>query len=278
MARILKDIIMLGAAIGDIAGSRFEFDNHRDTDFELFHSDSDFTDDTVCTTAVADWVLQECGDDLASILRDWYAAYPSPKGAYGGRFLQWLQSGDPQPYNSWGNGSAMRVSAVGWAFGTLEETLYFAEQSAAVTHNHPEGIKGAQAVAAAIFWARNGISKAQIQENITRQFGYRLNQSCDQIRPHYRFNESCQETVPQAITAFLESSGFEHAVRLAVSLGGDSDTLAAITGSIAEACYGIPAAMRERALAILPRRIAETLLAFESSIRPSENIRNKEPI
>ena len=269
---------MLGAAIGDIAGSRFEFDNHRDTDFELFHPDSDFTDDTVCTTAVADWVLQGCGDDLASILRDWYAAYPAPKGAYGGRFIQWLQSGDPQPYNSWGNGSAMRVSAVGWAFGTLEETLYFAEQSAAVTHNHPEGIKGAQAVAAAIFWARNGISKAQIQENITRQFGYRLNQSCDQIRPYYRFNESCQETVPQAITAFLESSGFEHAVRLAVSLGGDSDTLAAITGSIAEACYGIPAAMRERALAILPRRIAETLLALESSIRPSENIRNKEPI
>ena len=172
----------------------------------------------------------------------------------------------------------MRVSAVGWAFGTLEETLYFAEQSAAVTHNHPEGIKGAQAVAAAIFWARNGISKAQIQENITRQFGYRLNQSCDQIRRHYGFNESCQETVPQAVTAFLESSGFKHAVRLAVSLGGDSDTLAAITGSIAEACYGIPAAMRERALAILPRRIAETLLAFESSIRPSENIRNKEPI
>ena len=278
MARILKDIIMLGAAIGDIAGSRFEFDNHRDTDFELFHTDSDFTDDTVCTTAVADWVLQGCGDDLASILRDWYAAYPSPKGAYGGRFLQWLQSGDLQPYNSWGNGSAMRVSAVGWAFGTLEETLYFAEQSAAVTHNHPKGIKGAQAAAAAIFWARNGISKAQIQENITRQFGYRLNQSCDQIRPYYHFNESCQETVPQAITAFLESSGFEHAVRLAVSLGGDSDTLAAITGSIAEACYGIPAAMRERALAILPRRIAETLLAFESSIRPSENIRNKEPI
>lgn len=269
---------MLGAAIGDIAGSRFEFDNHRDTDFELFYPDSDFTDDTVCTTAIADWVLQGCGEDLASILRDWYAAYPSPKGAYGGRFLQWLQSNSPQPYNSWGNGSAMRVSAVGWAFGTLEETLYFAEQSAAVTHNHPEGIKGARAVAAAIFWARNGISKAQIQENITRQFGYRLNQSCDQIRPHYRFNESCQETVPQAITAFLESSGFEHAVRLAVSLGGDSDTLAAITGSIAEACYGIPAAMRERALAILPRRIAETLLAFESSIRPSENIRNKEPI
>ena len=268
---------MLGITIGDIVGSRFEFDNCRSTEFELFHPACDFTDDTVCATAVADWVLQGCTDNLVPIMQDWYKRYPNPVGAYGERFQSWVQAASPEPYNSWGNGSAMRVSAVGWAFGTLEETLYFAEQSAAVTHNHPEGIKGAQAVAAAIFWARNGISKAQIQENITRQFGYRLNQSCDQIRPHYRFNESCQETVPQAITAFLESSGFEHAVRLAVSLGGDSDTLAAITGSIAEACYGIPAAIRERALAILPRRIAETLLAFESSIRPSENIRNKEP-
>ena len=158
----------------------------------------------------------------------------------------------------------MRVSAVGWAFATLEETLHFSEQSAIVTHNHPEGIKGAQAVAAAIFWARTGIGKAQIKENITRQFGYDLSQSCDQIRPHYHFNESCQETVPQAITAFLESDDFEHAIRLAVSLGGDSDTLVAITGSIAEAYHGIPASMREHALAILSRRIAETLLTFES--------------
>ena len=158
----------------------------------------------------------------------------------------------------------MRVSAVGWAFSTLEETLHFAEQSAAVTHNHPEGIKGAQTVAAAIFWARTGMGKPQLKENITRQFGYDLSQSCDQIRPHYHFNESCQDTVPQAVTAFLESDDFEHAIRLAVSLGGDSDTLAAITGSIAEAYYGIPASMREHALAILPRRIAETLLTFES--------------
>ena len=158
----------------------------------------------------------------------------------------------------------MRVSAVGWAFATLEETLHFAEQSAIVTHNHPEGIKGAQAVAAAIFWARTGMGKAQIKENITRQFGYDLSQSCDQIRPHYHFNESCQETVPQAVTAFLESDDFEHAIRLAVSLGGDSDTLATIAGSIAEAYHGIPVSMREHALAILPRRIAETLLTFES--------------
>ena len=193
--------------------------------------------------------------NLASILQGWCRAYPCPKGAYGGRFSQWIEWKDPEPYNSWGNGSAMRVSAVGWAFATLEETLHFSEQSAIVTHNHPEGIKGAQAVAAAIFWARTGMGKVQIKENITRQFGYDLSQSCDQIRPHYHFNESCQETVPQAVTAFLESDDFEHAIRLAVSLGGDSDTLAAIAGSIAEAYHGIPASMREHALAILPRRI-----------------------
>ena len=255
---------MLGAVIGDIAGSRFEFDNYRHTDFDIFSPNSDFTDDTICTVAIADWVLQGCNDNLASILQGWCRTYPYPKGAYGGRFSQWIEWKDPEPYNSWGNGSAMRVSAVGWAFATLEETLHFAEQSATVTHNHPEGIKGAQAVAAAIFWVRTGMEKTQIKENITRQFGYDLSQSCDQIRPHYHFNESCQETVPQAITAFLESDDFEHAIRLAVSLGGDSDTLAAITGSIAEACYGIPTSMREHALAILPRRIAETLLTFES--------------
>ena len=242
---------MLGAVIGDIAGSRFEFDNYRHTDFDIFSPDSNFTDDTICTVAIADWVLQGYSDNLASILQGWCRAYPCPKGAYGGRFSQWIEWKDPEPYNSWGNGSAMRVSAVGWAFATLEETLHFSEQSAIVTHNHPEGIKGAQAVAAAIFWARTGIGKAQIKENITRQFGYDLSQSCDQIRPYYHFNESCQETVLQAITAFLESDDFEHAIRLAVSLGGDSDTLAAITGSIAEAYHGIPTAMREHALAIL---------------------------
>lgn len=224
---------MLGAVIGDIAGSRFEFDNYRHTNFDIFSPNSDFTDDTICTVTIANWVLQGCNDNLASILQGWCRAYPCPKGAYGGRFSQWIEWKEPEPYNSWGNGSAMRVSAVGWAFATLEENMHFAEQSAIVTHNHPEGIKGAQAVAAAIFWARTGMGKVQIKENITRQFGYDLSQSCDQIRPHYHFNESCQETVPQAITAFLESDDFEHAIRLAVSLGGDSDTLAAITGSIA---------------------------------------------
>ena len=167
---------MLGAVIGDIAGSRFEFDNYRHTDFDIFNRYSDFTDDTICTVAIADWVLQGCNDNLASILQVWCRAYPCPKGAYGGRFSQWIEWKDPEPYNSWGNGSAMRVSAVGWAFATLKETLHFAEQSAIVTHNHPEGIKGAQAVAAAIFWARTGMEKAQIKENITRQFGYDLSQ------------------------------------------------------------------------------------------------------
>ena len=255
---------MLGITIGDIVGSRFEFDNHRSTEFELFHPACDFTDDTVCATAVADWVLQGCTDNLVPIMQDWYKRYPNPVSAYGERFQSWVQAASPEPYNSWGNGSAMRVAAVGWAFGTLEETLYFAEQSAAVTHNHPEGIKGAQAVAAAIFWARNGISKAQIHENITQQFGYFMGRTCNEIRPTYLFNVSCEGTVPQALTAFLESENFEHAVRLAVSLGGDSDTLAAITGAVAEAFYGIPNALREHALAILPRDIAETLLACEA--------------
>ncbi|SPY04789.1 ADP-ribosylglycohydrolase [Neisseria flavescens] len=157
---------MLGAVIGDIAGSRFEFDNYRHIDFDIFSPDSDFTDDTICTVAIADWVLQGCNDNLASILQGWCRTYPCPKGAYGGRFSQWIEWKEPEPYNSWGNGSAMRVSAVGWAFATLEETLHFAEQSAIVTHNHPEGIKGAQAVAAAIFWARTGIVKAQIKKTL----------------------------------------------------------------------------------------------------------------
>lgn len=196
---------MLGAVIGDIAGSRFEFDNYRHTDFDIFSPDSDFTDDTICTVAIADWVLQGCNDNLASILQGWCRAYPCPKGAYGGRFSQWIEWKDPEPYNSWGNGSAMRVSAVAWAFATLEETLHFAEQSAIVTHNHPEGIKGAQAVAAAIFWARTGMGKAQIKENITRQFGYDLSQSCDQIRPHYHSTKAARKPYLKRLPPFLKA-------------------------------------------------------------------------
>ena len=196
---------MLGAVIGDIAGSRFEFDNYRHTDFDIFSPDSDFTDDTICTVAIADWVLQGCNDNLASILQSWCRAYPCPKGAYGGRFSQWIEWKDPEPYNSWGNGSAMRVSAVGWAFATLEETLHFAEQSAIVTHNHPEGIKGAQAVVAAIFWVRTGMEKAQIKENITRQFGYDLSQSCDQIRPIIISTKAVRKPYLKRLLPFLKA-------------------------------------------------------------------------
>ena len=168
-------------------------------------------------------------------------------------FRAWLESDNPQPYNSYGNGSAMRVSPVAWHCDTLAETLTYAEKSAAITHNHPEGIKGAQATAAAIFWARNGEDKAFIKSSISNKYGYDLNATCDAIRPHYHFNETCQDTVPQAIVAFLESRDFEDAIRLAVSLGGDSDTLAAITGSIAEAYYAdIPAWIRQETLARLP--------------------------
>lgn len=242
--------MLLGAAIGDIVGSRFEFDNYRATDFALFTAASTFTDDTICTVAVAEWLQQGGKDDLAAYMRYWCRKYDS---SYGGMFRAWLASNNPQPYNSYGNGAAMRVSPVAWHCATLAETLAYAAKSAAITHNHPEGIKGAQAAAAAIFWARHGADKAFIKSSISKEYGYDLSATCDAIRPHYRFNETCQDTVPQAIIAFLESRDFEDAIRLAVSLGGDSDTLAAITGSIAEAYYpNIPAGIRQEALARLP--------------------------
>ena len=256
---------MLGAAIGDIVGSRFEFNNCKRTDFELFTAQSDFTDDTVCTVAVADWILRGAGDDLAEIMQSWCRRYPYPKGAYGLRFRDWIHSDVPQPYHSLGNGSAMRVSAVGWAFDDLATTLEYAKRSAAITHNHPEGIAGAQATAAAIFWARKGYDKNDIREQITAQFAYDLTMSCDELRPVYRYTEFCAKTVPPALIAFLDSENFEHAIRLAVSLGGDSDTLTAITGSIAEAFYGeIPVEIQQSALQILPAELAEILLAVKS--------------
>lgn len=253
--------MMLGATIGDIVGSRFEFFNHKSTDFELFTSHSNFTDDTICTVAVAEWVLGGCQDDLVPIMQKWCRRYPNPDGAYGMKFNQWIHQDHPKPYRSWGNGSAMRVSAVGWAFDDLDNVITHAYDSAVITHNHPEGIKGAQATACAIFWARTGQDKAFIRDNITQLFDYDLSQTCDDIREDYRFNESCQGTVPPAIIAFLDSDSFEHAIRLAVSLGGDSDTLTAITGSIAEAYYrDIPPEMVANALAILPEEM-QTILA-----------------
>lgn len=233
---------MYGAIIGDIVGSAYEFHNIKTKGFPLFSSQCDYTDDSLMTIAVAQALVDPWADlegfkkNLVRSMQAMGRAYPYPTGAYGGRFSAWLRSPDPQPYGSFGNGSAMRVSPCGLYAGTLEEALTLAKASAEVTHDHPEGIKGAQAVAAAIFLARTGSRKTEIQTYIRENF-YPLEQTLDEIRPNYRFDESCQGTVPQAIQAFLEAASFEDAIRNAVSLGGDSDTLAAITGSIAWSYY-----------------------------------------
>lgn len=253
---------MTGAIAGDIIGSVYEFDNIKTTDFPLFTNESDYTDDTIMTVAVADWLLN--GGDLAKVMQRYGREYPYPTGGYGGRFSGWLREKDPLPYNSWGNGSAMRVSAVGWMFDSLEKTLEVAKETAVVTHNHPEGIKGAQATAAAIYLARTGKSKQDIKQYIETTFSYDLGRTCDEIRPFYRFNESCQGTVPEAIIAFLDSSDFENAIRLAVSLGGDSDTLACITGGIAEAFYGIPEDIERQVYDKLPGTFQKVIKEFKN--------------
>lgn len=240
---------MLGAIAGDIIGSVYEFNNQRTKEFPLLQAESTFTDDTILTVAVAEVLLTQ--GDYVSAFQHYYRRYPNPCGSYGARFAQWAASSHPEPYQSWGNGSAMRVSPIGFALGDLETVLQEAERSAAVTHNHPEGIKGAQATAAAIFLARQGATKAAIKAYVETTFGYDLSRSLAAIRPVYRFNESCQETVPEALIAFLEATDFEDALRNAVSLGGDSDTLTCITGGVAEAFYGIPEAIAHPILARL---------------------------
>ena len=245
---------MLGAVLGDMIGAPYEFDQGDKTkDFPLFCEDSLFTDDSVMTVAVAEALLDTLGgtDDeireaLVKSMRKWGRRYPT--AGYGGRFIIWLNIDDPRPYNSCGNGSAMRVSPAGWLGGSLEEVRRLARLSAEVTHNHPEGIKGAEATASAIYLARTGKTKDEIREYVVREFGYDLSRTCDEIRPTYRHVETCQETVPEAITAFLEGESFEDVIRTAVSLGGDCDTLACIAGSIAEAFYGIPKELIEAAV------------------------------
>lgn len=258
--------MILGAVIGDTVGSVYEFHNHKSVDFELFSPYCEYTDDSIVTVAVAKWLVIDPKHTLKTLeecLVEFGRRYPHPKGAYGGSFSNWLRSQNRKPYNSWGNGSAMRVSAVGWAFDTLDETLEIAKRSAEITHNHPEGIKGAQATAAAIFLARNGKSKEEIKDYITKTFGYNLNRTCDEIRPEYDFNESCQDTVPEAIVAFLDSHDFESAIRLGVSLGGDTDTLTCITGGIAEAYYkAIPQNITDKILTIIPQEFKEILGEF----------------
>lgn len=252
--------ILLGAIAGDVIGSRYEFCPVNTVDFELFNGDSSrFTDDTVMTVANADWLLT--GDSLLGVMQDYGNRYIT--AGYGGMFYQWLREYDPKPYNSFGNGSAMRVSPVGWAFDTLEETLHAAKQSAEVTHNHPEGIKGAQAVAAAIYLARTGQSKQAIKQYIEENFGYDLNRTCDEIRKTYRFDETCQGTVPESIIAFLESTDYESAIRLTISLNGDADTMGAITGGIAEAYYKeIPPHIKEEVLKRLPDEFIDVMKRF----------------
>ncbi len=232
---------MIGAIAGDIIGSRWEFNRIKTTEFPLFSEKNGFTDDSIMTAAIADAILHD--KDPAKTMREWSRKIRPRKnvGGYGKRFFQWLAAREVQPpYNSFGNGAAMRISPVGFYYDTLDEVLVKAEFYTVVSHNHPEGIKGAQATATAIFLARTGSSKDEIRCYVTDRFGYDLSRSCDEIRPDYSFNETCQGTVPEAIICFLESTDFESAVRLAVSLGGDSDTLGCITGSIAEAFYGVP--------------------------------------
>ena len=238
---------MYGAILGDIIGSPFEFDRGNKTkNFELFSRGAEFTDDTVMTIAVCEALLEAGVDSdenkmkefLVHHLQHWGNKYPL--AGYGVKFNWWLGMQNPEPYNSFGNGSAMRVSSVAWLYNSIDRVREVARITAEVTHNHPEGIKGAEATASAIFLARTGSTKSEIRNYITTNFGYDLTRTCDEIRPNYRHVESCQQTVPEAITAFLEGEDFEDVIRTAVSLGGDCDTLTAIAGSIAEGFYGVP--------------------------------------
>ena len=265
---------MLGAIIGDTIGSVYEFHNIKTTHFPLFDPRCNYTDDSVMTMAVTNWLLTDPHhgmDTLEASFLNFAKNYPCPMGGYGPGFYRWLfepesfEEGKRHPYNSFGNGAAMRCSANGWMFDTLEETERVAGLSAAITHNHPEGIKGAQSTAAAIFMARNGKSKEEIRNYISTRYGYNLNRTCDEIRPVYDWDSSCQGTVPEAIVAFMDSTDFESAIRLAVSLGGDSDTLACITGGIAEAFYKtIPESIALRIWELIPEDFKAIFRAMET--------------
>jgi len=250
---------MLGAIAGDIIGSIYERHPIKTKDFPLFDPNCRFTDDSVLTVAVADAILK--GRLYQVSIREIGRQYPH--AGYGGSFIQWLGSDNPHPYNSWGNGSAMRVSPVGFAFNTEDEVLTEAKKSAEITHNHPEGIKGAQATALSIFLARTGHEKEAIRSEISNRFGYDLNRTVDQVRPSYSFDISCQGTVPEAIICFLDSDSYEDSIRNAVSLGGDSDTIACITGGIAEAFYkNIPDHIERDIRKILPPDLLQITDSF----------------
>ena len=258
---------IIGAIAGDVIGSAYEFNPTREYGFELFTPKSTFTDDTVLTMANAQWLLedeQHSHETLVNIMQDLCHRYEWR--GYGGRFVQWIVSSNPQPYGSFGNGSAMRVSPVGYYAQTLDEALELAKISAEVTHNHPEGIKGAQATAAAIFLARQGKAKQEISKYVAETFNYDLSRTLEQIRPDYTFDETCQLTVPEAITCYMEGKDYEDVVRLAVSLAADADTLAAIAGSIASATMDVPNEISQRVISLLSEEFCTLLLRFNEMV------------
>ena len=267
---------MIGAILGDMIGAPYEFDRgDKSKDFPLFISDSVFTDDSVMTIAVAEALMDSMGksDDqvkaaLISSMQKWGRRYPH--AGYGGMFSKWLRDKNPRPYGSFGNGSAMRVSSAGWLYESLEDTRKYARLSAEVTHNHPEGIKGAEAVASAIWLIRKGKTKDEVRDYIADEFGYELTRTCDEIRSDYHFIVTCQGTVPEAITAFLEGEDYEDVIRTAVSLGGDCDTLTCIAGSMAEAFYGVPVRMITEGLKRLPEDMKEVLDRFQAFLKTME--------
>ena len=261
---------MYGAILGDIIGEPYEFGRGIKTkEFPLFCKNPTFTDDSVMTIAVCDGILKAGIDAdentmktaIITAMQLWGHRYPN--AGYGGRFYMWLASESTKPYGSYGNGSAMRVSSAGWLFETLERTREVARWSAEVTHNHPEGIKGAESIAAVIFLARTGKSKAEIKEYVENEFGYDLSRTCDQIRPGYFHQESCQHTCPEAITAFLEGRDFEDVIRTAVSLGGDCDTLTDIAAAMAEAFYGLAPDFKEKCLELTTKDMHKVLFEFD---------------
>ena len=253
---------MYGAIIGDIVGSKFEFDRgNRSRDFELFTGDDDYTDDTIMTIAVAEALLAAGADadeetvksELILSMKHWGQKYPD--AGYGARFYGWVLSADPKPYGSFGNGSAMRVSPAGWLYDSMERTREVARWTAEVTHNHPEGVKGAESVAAAIYMARNKATKEEIREYIAKEFKYNLSRSLDEIRPGYHHVEDCMRTVPEALECFFEADCFESTLRNVAYIGGDTDTLGAIAGAIAEAFWGVPDEIVAKAKGYLPSEV-----------------------
>jgi type I restriction enzyme M protein len=265
---------MLGAIVGDIVGSVYEFDNHRSKEFPLFQRKCFATDDSIMTLAIAKALLETEPLDIDALSQnavEWMQTIgrPYPNCGYGGRFLDWMYSSRPRPYGSYGNGAAMRVSPVAYVAKDTDDCMALSEAVTRVTHNHPEGIKGAEATAVATFMGLHGYSKTNIQQIMNGY--YDLNFTLDEIRSSYRFNETCQRTVPQAIVAFLESTGFEDAIRNAISIGGDSDTLAAITGSIAGAYYGVPDDIAKQAYSYLDSTLSGILDEFERKYMKQRN-------